>query len=101
MVSWGTLKGCGQQVEICSPPPLLCPARPHLEYCAQFQAPQFNKDRESSGELQKWLVVQSISLVKRGHETWDCSVWRSLRRVLINIYKYLNGKYQEDASWWC
>lgn len=36
--------------------------------------------------------------MRRGWESWDCSPWRRFRWDLINVYKYLMGRNEEEGD---
>ena len=78
--------------------------RPHLEYCIQFWAPRYKKDRDLLQRLQQRAVkmikgLEHLSYKKRLSDQGLFSLKkRSLKRGLINVCKYLRCRRQRDEA---
>ena len=73
--------------------------RPHLEYCIQFWAPWYKKDRDLQQRAMKMIKgLKHLLCEERVSNPHLFSLEKGLGGDLINVYKFLRCRRQRDEG---
>jgi len=95
-------KECGQQVKGGDFPSLLCPGEPTFRLLCPVLGSLVQERQESFRRSPAEDCIDMWGLehhhMRKGWETWDSSVWRSLRRDLTTTYEHLKHGSRGDED---